>query len=166
MRDAKTWLSLALAPALWAGSAMAAPASNADDVWVLLEAGAAHVQAVGPEQAFRDFAVPGSPWQRDGFSLWVVGADGKIVVDGEDSARVGSDIRTVRDATGRAYAEDLAKLVKEWGVSGVEYSVVDRGTGRQEWRTRFGTQIPRFDGMLVVGARAPGNAVVAARNSR
>lgn len=166
MRDAKTWFSLVMAPALCVGSVIAAPDTTANDVWRLMEAGNAHVQAVGPEQAFRDFAVRGSKWQQGGFSLSVIGADGRIVVDGDDPGRVGSDIRGVKDATGRAYGEDLAKLVKEWGVSGVEYSVVDSATGRNEWRTSFGTQVPRFDGMLVVGARVHSNALVAAQKSR
>lgn len=166
MRHSKTWIAIAIVPALWAGSATAAPEATADRIWNLIEAGAAHIQASGPEKALRDFADRGGKWQQSGFHLSVIGPDGRILVDSEDPQRVGTDIRVVRDTTGRAYGEELSRLVKEWGTGGVEYSMFDPATGQTPLRTAIATQTPRFSGMLVVTTRADPNRLVAAQSGR
>lgn len=164
MRHSKIWIPLTVVPALWAGSAFADRDTTADRVWSLMEAGAAHIQAIGPEKAMRDFAERGSRWQQSGFRFSVIGADGRILFDSEDPRRVGTDIRVARDTTGRAYGEELTRLVKEWGTSGVEYSALDPVTGQIALRTTFATQTPRFDGMLVIETRARGQTMASARS--
>lgn len=166
MRYSKIWISLTVVPALWGTAAVAGRDATADRIWGLMEAGAAHIQAVGPEKALRDFADRGGRWQQSGFDLAVIGPDGRILVDSEDPRRVGANLRSARDTTGRAYGEELTRLVKEWGTSGVEYSVLDSATGQLALRTSFATQTPGFDGMLVVGTRARGSTLAAAPSGR
>jgi len=153
MRHAKTWLSLLLAPLVWT-FAHADAVAPADKMWRLLEEGAAHVQAVGADQAYRDFADPNGKWQRDGLHVSVVGFDGRFVVDGQGQAKAGSSVDALKDSTGRPYAADLMSQVKEWGHGGIEYSVVDPATGKGEYRTMVATVLPRSAGILTVGVGA------------
>src|SRR5262245_57139024 len=153
MRHAKTLIALLLAPLVWT-AAHADSVAPADRMWRLLEEGAAHVQAVGPEQAYRDFADPNGKWQRDGLHVSVVGLDGRIVIDGQHQAKEGASVDTLKDSTGRTYGADLVSQVKEWGHGGIEYSVLDPVTGKGEYRTVYATVLPRSAGILTVGADA------------
>ncbi|HEY6512303.1 MAG TPA: cache domain-containing protein [Burkholderiaceae bacterium] len=152
MRHTKTWISLLLAQLVWIGSSHAESPAPADKMWRVLEAGAAHVQAVGTEQALRDFADPNGKWQRDGVHVSVVGTDGTIVVDGQGQARAGSSVDNLKDSTGRTFGADLVSQVKEWGHGGIEYAVVNPQTGKGEYRTMYATVLPRSAGILAVGA--------------
>jgi len=164
MRHAKTLVSLLLAPLVWT-VAHADSVAPADKMWRLLEEGAAHVQAVGAEQAYRDFADPNGKWQRDGLHVSVVGNDGRIVVDGQHHDKEGSSVDSLKDSTGRTYGADLVGQVKEWGHGGIEYAVVDPVTGKGEYRTVYATMLPRSAGILTVGADA-GAAQVAGYHSQ
>jgi len=166
MRNAKTWISVFVAPLLWVGTASADTGATADKMWRLLEEGAAHVQSVGPEQAFRDFADRNGKWQRDGLHVSVVGLDGRIVLDGEGRAQAGSPLATLKDSTGRAYGVDLVSQVKEWGHGGIEYPVVDPVTGKGEYHTVYATVLPRSAGILTVGASAGAGSVAAYRSDK
>jgi len=166
MRYAKTMISVVLASSLWAGTAGADTGATADKMWRLLEEGAAHVQAVGPEQAFRDFADPNGRWQRDGLHVSVVGPDGRIVLDGEGQAPAGAPLASLKDSTGRAYGVDLVSQVKEWGHGGIEYPVVDPMTGKGEYRTVYATVLPRSAGILTVGANVGTDQVGAYRSDK
>ena len=150
MRNRKTWISLLLAQLVWAGAASADTGATADKMWRLLEEGAAHVQAVGAEQAYRDFADRNGRWQRDGLRMSVVGLDGRVVVDGQGQAEVGTSVDSLKDSTGRPYGVDLVSQVKEWGHGGVEYAVVNPVTGKGENRTMYATVLPRSAGILTV----------------
>ena len=97
MRNAKTWISLLLAPLMWVG-AQADTGATADQMWQLLEAGAAHVQAVGPDQAYRDFADRGGKWQQGELRLSVLGLDGKVVIDGLGQTTPGSSTDALQDS--------------------------------------------------------------------
>ena len=152
MRNGKTLISLLLAQLVWVGAANADNGDTADKMWRLLEEGATHVQAVGPEQAYRDFAERDGKWQRDGLHVSVVGLDGRIVVDGQDQAKPGSSVDNLKDSTGRPYGADLVSQVKEWGHGGVEYAVIDPLTGKGENRTMYATVLPRSAGILTVDA--------------
>jgi len=166
MRNAKTLISMLLASALWAGAASADTGATADKMWRLLEEGAAHVQAVGPEQAFRDFADPNGKWQRDGLHVSVVSPDGRIVLDGQNQVTAGSPVATLKDSTGRAYGADLVSQVKEWGHGGIEYTVVDPMTGKGEYRMVYATVLPRSAGILTVGVNASTDEVAAYRSDK
>ena len=166
MRNTKIWISLLLAQLAWAGAAGADTGASADRMWRLLEDGATHVQAVGAEQAYRDFAERNGKWQRDGLHLSVVGLDGRIVVDGEGQAKVGSSVNNLKDSTGRPYGADLVSQVKEWGHGGVEYAVVDPVTGMGQNRTMYATVLPRSAGFLTVDATMSGDRVAGYRSDK
>lgn len=166
MRHAKTLISLLLAQVMWTSAAHADPLAPADRMWRLLEEGAAHVQAVGTERAFRDFADPNGKWQRDGLHVSVVGLDGRIVIDGQGQAKAGSSVATLKDSSGRTYGADLVGQVKEWGHGGIEYAVVDPATGKGEYRTMYATVLPRSAGILTVGAGAIGDQFAGFRSSK
>ena len=166
MRNAKTWISLLLAQLLWAGAANAEAVAPADKMWRLLEEGATHVQAVGAEQAYRDFADRNGKWQRDGLHVSVVGLDGRIVVDGAGQAKAGISVNNLKDSTGRPYGADLVSQVKEWGHGGVEYAVVNPTTGVGENRTMYATVLPRSAGILTVDATLGGDRVTGYRNDK
>lgn len=150
MRNAKTLISVLLAQLVWAGTATADTLAPADKMWRLLEEGATHVQAVGAERAYRDFADRNGKWQRDGLHVSVVGFDGRIVVDGQGQNQAGSSVSNLTDSTGRRYGVDLVSQVKEWGHGGVEYAVVNPMTGKGESRTMYATVLPRSAGILTV----------------
>ena len=153
MRNAKTWISLLLAPLVWAG-AQADTGATADQMWQLLEAGAAHVQAVGPAQAYRDFADRDGKWQQGELRLSVLGLDGKVVIDGLGAAKPGSSTDALQDS-----ATVLVNQVKEWGHGGIEYATGDPLSGKGEYRTLYATRLPRSAGVLVVGATMDGARV-------
>jgi signal transduction histidine kinase len=150
----------------WIAAANADTGATADKMWRLLEEGATHVQAVGPEQAYRDFADRDGKWQRDGLHVSVVGLDGRIVVDEQDQAKAGSSISNLRDSTGRPYGSDLVSQVKEWGHGGVEYAVIDPVTGKGESRTMYATVLPRSAGILTVDATMGGDHVAGYRSDK
>ena len=110
----------------------------------------ADLQAVGTEQAYRDFADRNGKWQRDGLQVSVIGLDGRIVVDGQGQSQAGSSVNKLTDSTGRLYGVDLVSQVKEWGHGGVEYAVVNPITGKGESRTMYATVLPRAAGILTV----------------
>ena len=166
MRNGKTWISLLLAQLLWASAAIADTGATADKMWQLLEEGAAHVQAVGAEQAYRDFADRSGKWQRDGLHVSVVGLDGRIVVDGQGQAKAGSSVDNLKDSSGRPYGADLVSQVREWGHGGVEYAVVDPVTGKGEHQTMYATVLPRSAGILTVGATMDGDRVAGYRSDK
>jgi signal transduction histidine kinase len=143
-------IAVLLAQLVWAGAANADTLAPADKMWRLLEEGATHVQAVGAEQAYRDFADRNGKWQRDGLHVSVVGFDGRIVVDGQGQSQAGSSVSNLTDSTGRRYGVDLVGQVKEWGHGGVEYAVVNPRTGKGESRTMYATVLPRSAGILTV----------------
>lgn len=161
MRNAKTWISLLLAQALWSGAAQAEPAANADQMWRLLEAGAAHVQAVGPEQAYRDFTDRRGKWQQGELRLSVLGFDGKVVIDGMGQAKAGASVDALKDS-----AADLVSQVSEWGHGGIEYPMNDPLTGKGEYRTLYATVLPRSAGILVVGAAADAGQLAGYRSTK
>lgn len=166
MRNGKTWISLLLAQLVWAGAAHADAGATADKMWRLLEEGADHVQAVGAEQAYRDFADRNGKWQRDGLRVSVVGLDGRIVVDERGQAKAGSSVDNLKDSTGRPYGADLVSQVKEWGHGGVEYAVVNPVTGKGENRTMYATVLPRSAGILTVGATMGGDGAAGYRSDK
>jgi hypothetical protein len=166
MRNAKTWITLLLAQLVWAGAAIADTGATADKMWRLLEEGATHVQAVGPEQAFRDFADRDGKWQRDGLHVSVVSRDGRIVVDGQDQANAATSVNNLTDSTGRHYGSDLLSQVKEWGHGGVEYAAVDPVTGMGQNRTMYATVLPRSEGILTVDATMGASPVAGYRSSK
>ena len=154
MRNAKTWISLLLAQLVWAGAAQADTGATADQMWQLLEAGAAHVQAVGPDQAYRDFADRGGKWQQGDLRLSVLGLDGRVVIDGLGQAKTGSSTDALQDS-----AAVLVNQVREWGHGGIEYATGDPLGGKGEYRTLYATRLPRSAGILVVGATMDGARV-------
>jgi hypothetical protein len=153
MRNAKTWISLLLASLVWAG-AQADTGATADQMWQLLEAGAAHVQAVGPDQAYRDFADRDGKWQQGELRLSVLGMDGKVVIDGQGQTKPGSSPDALQES-----AAVLVNQVKEWGHGGIEYATGDPLSGKGEYRTLYATRLPRSAGILVVGATMDGARV-------
>jgi signal transduction histidine kinase len=157
---------LLLAQLVWAGAAHADVVAPADKMWRLLEEGATHVQAVGAEQACRDFADQNGKWQRDGLHVSVVDPDGRIVVDGAGQAKAGSSINNLKDSTGRPYGADLVSQVKEWGHGGVEYAAVNPVTGMGENRTMYATVLPRSAGILTVDATTSGDRVTGYRSDK
>jgi hypothetical protein len=166
MRHAKTLISLLVAQLVWVGAANADTVASTDKMWQLLEEGATHVQAVGAQQAYRDFADRNGKWQRAGLHLSVVGLDGRIVVDGDGQSKVGSSVDTLKDSAGRPYGADLVSQVKEWGHGGVEYAVVNPLTGVGENRTMYATVLPRSAGILTVDATMGGERVTGYRSDK
>jgi hypothetical protein len=166
MKNTKTSISLVLAQLLAIGAAQADSAAPADRMWRVLEEGAAHVQAVGTQQALRDFSDPNGKWQRGGLHVSVVSPDGTIVVDGQGRAKAGSSVDSLKDSSGRSYGADLVSQVKEWGHGGIEYAMVDPSTGKGEYRTMYATVLPRSAGILAVGVAASGEQVTGLRSSR
>ena len=147
MRNQKTWISLLLAQAVWAGAAQADTGATADQMWRLLEAGATHVQAVGAEQAYRDFADRSGKWQQGELRLSVLALDRKVVLDGLGQAKAGFSTDPLQGS-----ATVLVNQVREWGHGGIEYATGDPLAGKGEYRTLLATRLPRSAGVLVVGA--------------
>jgi hypothetical protein len=161
MRNKKTWISLLVAQVLWAGAVQADTGATADQMWRLLEAGAAHVQAVGPEQAYRDFADRSGKWQQGELRLSVLGLDGKVVLDGLGQAKAGPSADALQDS-----ATVLVNQVREWGHGGIEYATSDPMTSKGEYRTLLATRLPRHAGVLVVGATMDGDRVAGYRSNK
>jgi len=161
MRNTKTLISVLLAQLVWAGAATADTLAPADKMWRLLEEGATHVQAVGPEQACRDFADRSGKWQRSELRLSVLGLDGKIVFDGLGQPKAGSSTDALQDS-----ATVLVNQVREWGHGGIEYPMGDPMSGKGEYRTLLATQLPRSAGILVVGATMDDNRVASYRSDK
>ena len=161
MRNPKTWISLLLAQVVLAAAARADTGATADQMWRLLEAGAAHVQAVGPDQACRDFANRSGKWQQGELRLSVLGLDGKIVFDGLSQAKAGSGTDALQDS-----ATVLVNQVKEWGHGGIEYATGNPLSGQGEYRTLLATRLPRSAGILVVGATMDDNRIAGYRSDK
>ena len=161
MRNRKTWISLLLAQLVWVGAASADTGANADQMWRLLEEGATHVQAVGAEQAYRDFADRNGKWQQGELRLSVLGLDGKVVLDGLGQTKAGSSTDALQGS-----ATVLVNQVREWGHGGIEYATGDALTGKGEYRTLLATRLPRSAGILVVGATTEDNRVAGYRSDK
>jgi hypothetical protein len=146
---------------VWAGAVQADTGATADQMWRLLEAGAAHVQTVGPEQAYRDFADRSSKWQQGELRLSVIGLDGKVVYDGLGQTKADSSTDALQDS-----AAVLVNQVREWGHGGIEYATGDSLTGKGEYRTLYATRLPRSAGILVVGATMDGDRVAGYRSNK
>lgn len=112
---------LLLANVLSAHAVSAAQFGTADEARKLLDRAIAHVEAVGPDAAFKDFSdTKGKFVDRD---LYVFCNDGKgiITANGGNPALVNRDLHQIADVDGYQFMKEMEDQVKAKGSGEVRY---------------------------------------------
>ena len=151
----KHWLSAVVLVGLIATMVGAAAdekclsASPAEAKTMALKA-AAHLEKLGPRQAFGDFMDPdGRFFDRDLY-VFVVDLDGNMWVNGAFPQAVGTNARAAEDAKGRRYIEQMLRAALARGEGWVEYQWINPCTGEYTDKATYFTRVGPF--IVAVGA--------------
>ena len=164
MRFDKKLVSLVLGSTFAVGAAYAQPGADVDQSYALAEKAIAHIKAVGPEKAFRDFTSKDAKWHSGGHYVYVVKFDGTMVANGANKALVGKNVMDAKDVNGKPFVKDMTTLVKDWAVGGVEYAGANPMNGKPELKASYGMRIPNFEGVVAVSSADDARGWLAAQN--
>lgn len=111
---------------------------TAEEALALVEQGLAHIQAVGPEQAYADFMDKEKEFIKKDLYLFVVKMDGITLSHGGNPILVGRDVFTLRDADGKYFMRDFAAAAaSEAGEGWVDYKWSNPTTQMVEDKASF-----------------------------
>jgi signal transduction histidine kinase len=139
---------LSIACFLWAVAALVDMASAADrgtakQAQALVAKAIAAYDAKG-KSAFADMTAPNTGFVDRDLYIFVIGPDHKTVAHGAAAARVGLDVMTLKDQTGKSYGKALFKRATPAG-AWVDYVMEDPLTGKQapksSWVVRHGDYV-------------------------
>jgi cytochrome c len=129
--------------------------SGAADAKAMLERAVAYLQKHSAERAFAAFNNQKGSFYRDDLYTFVVGTEDGIMHahGGAPEGLVGSDVRDLRDATGKAIIRDMLAVAKRPDGGTVDYVWLNRVTNRVEDKTTLVRQVGKY--MLGVGYYTP-----------
>jgi hypothetical protein len=134
---------------IMAGAAVAAERGSEAEAKALLDKAVAHYQAVGREQAFKDFADKGGGYiDRD---LYVVcqGEDRKIAMHGAIPALVGKGFDALRDADGKPFGTEMQDQALAKGETQVDYKWSNPVSKKIEQKSAFAKKVANGEVCLV-----------------
>ncbi|MDP6518123.1 MAG: cache domain-containing protein [Alphaproteobacteria bacterium] len=124
--------------------------ASPDDARLLALRASAHLDRVGPEQAFRDFMDPAAKFVDRDLYVFVLDLNGVLWASGAFPNQIGAEALDAQDASGRFFVEDMVRIAKDEGEGWVEYEMLHPCTGDLSPKVSF---VKRVGGFIVgVGA--------------
>jgi cytochrome c len=120
-----------------------------DEAKVLATAAAAHINAVGSAQAFKDFAAD-PKWRPKDMYPFSLDANGVMLYHGANDKLVGKNFTEVRDSTGKEFNKEMLATAKKGG-GWVDYQWAHPVTKKVEDKTSYVTKIDKPEGLVGVG---------------
>lgn len=125
-----------------------APRHTFDQAKAMVEEGALHMKAVGPEKAFADFNDPKGRWIVRDLYLFAFDKKGVYKATGFRPERTGQNAWDMTDAAGLKVVQEIVKKAKRDGTATVDYLWKNPATGKLENKTSYVVQV----GDYVLGA--------------
>lgn len=132
-------------------AAMAQDHGTKAEAQAMVQAAVAHVQKVGPEQAFKAFTEDKTAWVKKDLYVVAIRHDGMMMAHGVNAKLVGKPQIELQDATGREFVRDLIKTSKADGSGWIDYEWAHPQTKKIAPKSLFVTRLPNFDGFVGVG---------------
>ena len=130
---------LASIPAFAVPGAVAAERGTPDEAQAMLQAAAAHYQAVGRQRALADFSAGKAPFRHRDLYVVCVSGDYRIAAHGAMPHVVGRSLDVLQDAEGKplgpAFYDSAAKAAK--GEGSLRYRMTNPSTGQAEQKVTF-----------------------------
>lgn len=142
--------SILIASALVATSAFSAdPARGTrEEAKALAEAAAAHVAAVGSEQAFKDF--DGPKWHPKDMYVFAQDMGATMLFHGANAKLVGKNFTEMRDSAGKEFNKEMISTARK-GSGWVDYQWAHPVTKKVEDKTAYILKISKPEGFVAVG---------------
>jgi len=100
---------------LTCSSAVAEERGTKDEAVALTNKAVAHINEVGPEQAFKDFSDPKGKFVSKDLYVWCQDLKGDMVAHGANAALVGKNMMKFKDADGKDFNAEVNKTAQEKG---------------------------------------------------
>ena len=123
---------------------------TADEAYDLVQKALAHVQAVGYEQAARDFQNRSGPFVDRDLYIFVLDREGTYRVMGLDPAKVGTRVHDAPGIDANAFMADVLHRIEQGG-GWVEYNIINPVTGQVRAKSSFVAPLPNG---LIIGCGA------------
>jgi cytochrome c len=138
-------LCASLATTAWAAD----PAHGTrDEAKALAETAAAHVNAVGGAQAFKDFA--DARWHPKDMYVFAQDMNGVMLYHGANEKLVGKNFAEVRDSSGKEFNKEMIVVAKKGG-GWVDYQWAHPVTKKVEDKTSYILKTSKPEGFVGVG---------------
>jgi cytochrome c len=120
-----------------------------DEAKALAMAAAAHVNAVGSAQAFKDFASD-PKWRPKDMYPFSLDMNGVMLYHGANEKLVGKNFAEVRDSSGKEFNKEMIAIAKKGG-GWVDYQWAHPVTKKVEDKTSYIVKIDKPEGLVGVG---------------
>ena len=138
-------LCACLATTAWAAD----PARGTrDEAKALAEAAAAHVNSVGGEQAYKDFA--DAKWHPKDMYVFAMDMKANMLYHGANAKLVGKNFEDVRDSSGKEFNKEMIAAAKK-GSGWVDYQWAHPVTKKVEDKTSHIVKVSKPEGFVGVG---------------
>ena len=112
-------------------AALALERGTKTEARALAERAAAHFLEAGRDRAFGDFNTPHGSYAHKDLYVFAIDLEGTILAQGSNPAYVGKNLLGVKDASGRAIADEAIAMAQENSAGWTEkYQFPDPSTGR------------------------------------
>ena len=109
-------------------------AASADErkiVTDMMAAAISHYQEVGPEQAFKDFAVKDGEFNKGEYYIFVTEMkDFNLVFHGANAKLVGKNLGSLKDTDGKLFVAEMREVASGPGEGWVDYKWPNPATGK------------------------------------
>lgn len=149
---------LSLFAALWLCGATTVRAAdpctfaNPEEARAMAERAADHLEAMGPDRAFRAFMDPNGEFIDRDLYVFVIDFRGILIASGGFPNSIGAALANVRDRNGRPYIREMLRLAQEQEQGWVEYEMVHPCTGEMTPKISFVKRV----GPVIIGVGAFG----------
>ncbi|MDV7341609.1 cache domain-containing protein [Terasakiella sp. A23] len=134
-------------------SAKSQERGSLNDAKSMAEKAVAHIQTIGPEQAFDDFQNPASDFIKNDLYVFVNDMDCTFLAHGLNPKLVGRNIWNLKNPSGRYACRDIAQGLSNQDTIWTEYIFNDPITQKLAWKKTYSI---RYKGMIInVGAYNP-----------
>lgn len=132
-------------------SAFAQERGTRDEAKAMVDAAVAHVQKVGPEQAFKDFSDKSNTnWQKKDVYIFAYKTDGTSVAHGANDKLIGKNLIDLKDPNGKLLIQELRDAAAKGG-GWVEYDWPHPQTKKNEAKVSYSKKLVNYDGFVGAG---------------
>ena len=122
-----------------------------DEAKALVDAAVAHVQKVGPEQAFKDFTTDKANWTKKDLYVFAMDMKGICHAHGANDKLVGREQMAQVDPNGVLFISEMTKVAQASGQGWVDYTWVHPQTKKQLPKSTYVHKLANYDGWVGVG---------------
>ncbi|MFC4272539.1 hypothetical protein GQF03_11210 [Sneathiella chungangensis] len=115
-------MSLVLSLGVFLVAGVANAADKKETVVEMMNGAVAHYEQVGQDQAFQDFAVKGSDYNKGEYYVFVTEIkDGNLIFHGANEKLVGKNLEKLKDTDGKPFVVEMREVAEGPGVGWVDY---------------------------------------------